>query len=210
MTPTRRRPPCSHELQRLNQMIAPPLRRRRCLKHVRMFVLCWRHATHAALRMHHSTSRSALPVMSRSHWPDLQAPPLSPVLPAVHATHQVPAFGPMGRRSSDTPLQLSCPFCPPFGTSTTVQNTNSSLLPTWTEHSQHLSPNRLVRSCTRMSRSPFVEEAEGNLLPCETPSSWPPCPGGVWAFPIKPQHPTVRLGSPEPVAVQGHFCGAEQ
>ena len=46
---------------------------------------------------------------------------------------------------------------------------------------------------------------ECDLLPREKPSSWPPW--GCLAFAIKLEHPTVRRGSLEPIALQGIFVG---
>ena len=46
---------------------------------------------------------------------------------------------------------------------------------------------------------------ESDLLPRERPSSWPPWRG--LAFAIKLEHPTVRRGSLDPIALQGIFVG---
>ena len=56
-----------------------------------------------------------------------------------------------------------------------------------------------------LERRAFAGQAECDLLPREKPSSWPPW--GCLASAIKLEHPTVRRGSLEPIALQGIFVG---
>ena len=51
----------------------------------------------------------------------------------------------------------------------------------------------------------FSKQTECDLLPRERPSSWPPW--GCLAFAIKLEHPTVRRGSLDPIALHGIFVG---
>ena len=56
-----------------------------------------------------------------------------------------------------------------------------------------------------LERRAFSGQAEFDLLPREKPSSWPPW--GCLAVVIKLEHPTMRQGSLDPIAVQGIFIG---
>ena len=56
-----------------------------------------------------------------------------------------------------------------------------------------------------LERRAFSGQAGCDLLPREKPSWWPPW--GCLAFAIKLEHPAVRRGSLDPIAVQGIFVG---
>ena len=56
-----------------------------------------------------------------------------------------------------------------------------------------------------LERRAFSGQTECDLLLREKPSSWPPW--GCLAFAIKFEHPTVRRGSLEPIALQGIVVG---
>ena len=77
-------------------------------------------------------------------------------------------------------------------------------------HSKRTVPGQNdVEEPIALERSAFSGQTECDLLPRERererPSSWPPW--GCLAFALKREHPTVRRGSLEPIALQGIFVG---
>ena len=59
-----------------------------------------------------------------------------------------------------------------------------------------------------LERRAISGRAECDLLPRERPSSWPPW--GCLAFAIKLEHPTVRRGRLDPIALQRNFVGCNR